>query len=202
MRVQLARPRLTASLPLFGGQDRLRQLILYVSLRCEKAERFGRIKLNKIIWRADFEAYAQRKLPVTGRMYQKLEYGPAAKEILPLLTEMQKIGQIEYIETDFGEDRSGEPIIEQRPIAKIPPNLAYFTRADLAFVEDSIDYYWDKTGTEASDDSHGMAWQARNLRETIHYELAYLSDEQITHSERQMLIQKMTERGVIGICDD
>jgi hypothetical protein len=198
MRVQVARPRLTASLPLLGGQDRLRQLILYVSLRCEKAERFGRIKLNKIIWRADFEAYAQRKLPITGRAYQKLEWGPAAKEMLPLLNEMLRLGVIEYHETDFGEDRYGERVIEQRPIAKLLPNLEYFTRSDIEFVEDSIDYYWGKTGNESSDDSHGMAWKSRNLKETIYYELAYLSDEPITDKETRALIERMTERGVIN----
>jgi hypothetical protein len=164
MRVQTTRPKLTASLSLPGGQDRLRQLILYVSLRCETAERFGHIKLNKIIWKADFDAYAYRKMPITGRAYQKLEWGPAAKEMLPLLTEMERVGLIQWMQENFGKDDSGKDIVEHRPIAKIPPNLSYFCRDDLKFVEDSIRYYWNKTGTEASDDFHGIAWKSRDIK--------------------------------------
>jgi hypothetical protein len=49
------RPRLTWKVPLPGGQKRLREAVLYVSAACKDAERFGLVKLNKIIWRADFE---------------------------------------------------------------------------------------------------------------------------------------------------
>jgi hypothetical protein len=186
MRVQTHRPRLTATVDLPGGQDRLRQLILYISLRCESAPRFGRIKLNKIIWRADFNAYAQRKMPITGRAYQKIELGPAPKEMRPLLDEMTRIGLIDYREFDFGDN-----VVEMRPIAKVPPNLSYFSQDDLKFVEEAIRYYWEKTGTETSDDSHGIAWKSRRLNETMHYELSYLSDEKISSDEKTAILDKL-----------
>jgi hypothetical protein len=194
MRVQATRPRLTAKVDLPGGQDRLRQLILYVSLRCVGAERFGRVKLNKILWKADFTSYATRQVPVTGRIYQKLDWGPALKEMLPLLREMERVGFIEFVQTDFGFDACGKPIIESRPTAKFPPNLRYFSTDDLEFVEQAISYYWDKTGHEASDDSHGMAWKTRDLKETMYYELSYLSDDGISEGERAEILNKIRQR--------
>ena len=66
--MQLARqPLLTDFIGLQGGQDRLRQLTLYVSREFATAARFGLVKLNKTLWKADFDAYANRRVPVTGR---------------------------------------------------------------------------------------------------------------------------------------
>jgi hypothetical protein len=166
-------------------------MILYVSLRCETAERFGRIKLNKIIWKADFDAYAHRKMPVTGRSYQKLEWGPAAKEMLPLLNEMERFGFIGWLEKDFGDE-----VVELRPIARIPPNLSYFSRDDMQFVEKSIVYYWHKTGTEASDDSHGIAWKSRDIKDTIYYELSCISDDELSQAEKRTTLKQLADVGI------
>ena len=76
MRVKTTRPKLTPSVILPGKQDRLRQMILYVATKCAKAERMGLIKLNKILWKADFDAFAARQRPITGREYQRLDLGP------------------------------------------------------------------------------------------------------------------------------
>lgn len=86
------RQKLTWKVPLAGGQKRLREAVLYVSNACRDAERFGLVKLNKIIWRADFESFAQRGQPVTGRQYQRLPQGPAPVEMLPVLDELQADG--------------------------------------------------------------------------------------------------------------
>ncbi|MFZ3235603.1 MAG: hypothetical protein WA184_09560, partial [Stellaceae bacterium] len=72
----------------------------------------GLIKLNKILWKADFDAYAARNIPVTGRAYQRLELGPAPREMRPLLNEMIRARLIHLEETDFGDG-----VIEYRPIA-------------------------------------------------------------------------------------
>jgi len=192
MRIQTQRPRLTAKVNLRGGQDRLRQMILYVSIRCVEAERYGLTKLNKIIWRADFEAFATRGTPITGREYQRLPQGPAPKEMRPLLDEMGKEGLIEYFETEFADGKK-----EMRPIAKIGPNLSYFTDEDIRFVDASILHYWDMTGTETSDDSHGIAWKSRENKAPMYYELSYLSDEEITQKQRAALLSKLRARGQI-----
>jgi len=189
MRVQTTRPKLTPSVILPGKQDRLRQMILYVATKCAKAERMGLIKLNKILWKADFDAFAARQRPITGREYQRLDLGPAPKEMPPLLRDMLRDGLIELVPTDFGEG-----IIEQRPIALARPNLTLFTKDDLAFVDAAIAYYWDKTGRETSDDSHGVAWKSHGNKTPMYYELSYLSDDEVTAEQRVELLQKVRAR--------
>lgn len=175
--------RQTLSVPLPGGQDRLRQMILYVSKRNEGARYFGRTKLNKILWRADFDAFRARRKPVTGRAYQRLERGPAPKEMRPLLNEMLVLGEITE-ETVVYSDQAAE----KRPIARAEPDLSQFSVDDIRFVDAAIEYYWDRTGRETSDDSHGIAWKTRGDRAPMPYENAFLSD--YTLSEAQIARMK------------
>jgi hypothetical protein len=163
-------------------------MILYVSERCATAKRFGKIKLNKIIWKADFEAYAARRVPVTGRAYQRLKFGPAPIEMAPLYGEMLQDGLITINRIDLGEG-----YIEHRTIPEVNPELALFSADDLKYVENSIGYYWELTGEEASDDSHGVAWQTRSDGDPMPYELALLSDACPSEQQAQRLVE-MAER--------
>lgn len=172
-----------------GGQERLKELILYVSDRSAKMPRFGLTKLNKIIWRADFMAFAARRVPITGEAYQRLAKGPAPVEMKPMLGEMKDLGLIEFEYVDFGDGR-----VEQRVIALATPNLRMFSEDDLQYVNDSIEHYWDKTGREASDDSHGVAWQTREDGDAMPYELAFLSDKALNPEQLERLGGMARER--------
>lgn len=163
---------LTTRVQLAGGQDRLRQAILYVAERNSSARYFGRVKLNKILWRADFKSFKERGVPVTGRMYQREKFGPVPNEMLPLYREMGRLQQISEIDTDFGDG-----VTEHRPVAQVAANMALFTEDDVAYLDESISHYWDLTGQEASDASHGAAWKSRNDGDAMPYESVYLSDD-------------------------
>jgi hypothetical protein len=149
-------------------------MILYVSERCENAPRFGKVKLNKILWKADFDAFAARGVPVTGRSYQRLQQGPAPVEMPPVLAEMVADGALE-----FNYEEIGPGFVEERPIAKRPANIQkYFNEADLKYVDDAIAYFWSMTAGAASDASHGLAWKSRNNLDAMPYEASYLVDEE------------------------
>lgn len=164
-------PKLTLVVPLPGQQGRVRQMILYVASKCAHAKFFGAIKLNKIIWKADFESFAVRRVPITGREYRRRYFGPALREMLPIHRGMLREGIIKIELRDFGDG-----IIENRTVALVEPDLSLFTADDLCFVDAAIKYYWEKTGTESSDDSHGAAWRTRKDGDPMPYELALLSD--------------------------
>jgi len=179
------RPQLTRSIRLPGGQERLRQMILYIATRCADAQYFGSTKLNKILWKSDFDAYAERGVPVTGREYQRLELGPAPREMKPLHRDMMESGQIRIEVRQFGDG-----VEEHRTIALREPDLSRFTEDDLGFVERSIKYYWDMTGRETSDDSHGVAWKTHYNGDSLSYELARLSDKPLS----QRMFRRMLGR--------
>jgi hypothetical protein len=178
---EVERPRLSKRIPLPGGQNRLRQLILYVAQRCASAPYFGSTKLNKILWKADFDSFAQRGVPVTGREYQRLDTGPAPKE-MKLLHRQMLAQKLIKIETHHLSDE----IEEHRTVAVADPDLSMFTEEDIKFIDDAIAYYWHKTGRETNDDAHGVAWKTHKTGDPLPYELARLADKPLS---RRMLGQ-------------
>lgn len=183
------RQKLTWKVHLPGGQKRLSEAVLYVSQKCEAAPFFGLVKLNKIIWRADFESFAQRGQPVTGRQYQRLKQGPAPVEMRPVLNELQAGGLLAINVVLQGSYE------EQRPIALQPPMLRLFSPQDLEYLDRAISVYWDKTGSEVSQISHGIAWSTREEAEAMPYELAYLSDQPVGRGQRARLLKLAAEHG-------
>jgi Antitoxin SocA-like, Panacea domain len=188
--VSPARRRLTYRVESPGGQLRLREMILYVSDHCANARRFGKVKLNKIIWKSDFDAFAARHVPVTGRPYQRLRWGPAAVEMPPLYGEMLQEGLIHIDRIDLGDG-----YIEHRTIPDVQPELKLFSQDDLSYVDTAIEYYWEKTGTEASDDSHGVAWGTREDGDPMPYELALLSDRHLGKMQGARLLEMASQAG-------
>jgi hypothetical protein len=176
---EVQRPQLSKRISLPGGQNRLRQLILYVAQRCASAPYFGSTKLNKILWKADFDSFAMRGVPVTGREYQRLDTGPAPKEMRSLHREMLAQNLIKIEIRCFSNE-----IEEHRTVAIAAPDLSIFTEEDRKFVDDAIAYYWHKTGREASDDAHGVAWKTHKTGDSLPYELARLADKPL--SKRMM----------------
>jgi hypothetical protein len=174
-----------------GGQGRLRQMILHVARQCEPCRFFGAIKLNKIIWKADFDSFAQRHVPVTGREYLKQKFGPALREMVPVQRDMLRDGLITFENRDFGDE-----VVEKRTIAVADPDMSLFTKEDLSFVENSIRHYWDMTGAESSDESHGIAWNTRALGATMPYESALLSDRRPPLPQWERLKALVAERGL------
>lgn len=172
-----------------GGQRRLREAILYVAKACREAPFFGLVKLNKIIWRADFESFTQRGQPVTGRQYQKLKQGPAPVEMLPVLNELQAEGHLEVRRIQQGQ------YYEQRPVALSEPVLTYFSKQDLEHFDRAVSVYWSLTAKEVSEVSHGIAWKTREDGEAMPYESAYLSDKPLGIGQQSRLLKLGAEHG-------
>jgi hypothetical protein len=82
----------------------------------------------------------------------------------PLIEEMQQDGLLEFHTVDIGGNA-----VEMRPVAVAAPTMRFFSEDDLEFVDKAILYYWDKTGRETSDDSHGVAWSTRENGDAIPY---------------------------------
>ncbi len=180
--------KLTYKVDLPGGQSRLREAILYVCAKCEQASFFGLTKLNKILWFADFTSFAERAQPVTGRQYQRLSFGPAPVEMLPLLAEMQNSGEIE-IETSRILDFD-----ERRPRALVTADLRNFSPSDLAYLDRAIERLWNLSAHSVSDLSHGVAWSSRSNGDPMPYQLSYLSDAKLGRMAKAKLLKKAKEK--------
>lgn len=163
--------KVTYRVSLPGGQRRLKEAALYVMQKAQEFDFFGLVKLNKILWRADFESFHHRRVPVTGRSYQKLKAGPAPVEMKPLLNEMVNGGLISVEETHVPN--------EQRPKANVDPVLNDFSPVDLSYLDEAIEYYRGMTANQTSNDSHGIAWRTRELGDNIPYEASIFDDGEL-----------------------
>lgn len=175
--------KLTYKVPLPGGQRRLKEAALYVIRKYVGAEAFGLVKLNKTLWKADFDAFADRGHPVTGRQYKRLPQGPVPIEIVPVVNEMILDGLIQL------EVSKVYDFPEKRPIANAEPDLRDFSPADLSYLDRAVEFYWNKTGRETSDLSHGVAWKTRANGDPMAYDLAYLSDEPLHEADAERLLE-------------
>lgn len=187
--------RLTYEVNLAGQQARLREAILYVCKAGAGMDRFGLIKLNKIIWRSDFTAFLERGVPVTGRPYQRLEFGPAPVEMPVLLAEMQQRENLKIERIVLGTKPDGRDVVEKRPIALREPSTRWFSPDDMKYIDRAIDHYRLMSGMEASDDSHGPAWKTREDLDPMPYEAAYLSDREVGSDQLARAMSMAIERG-------
>lgn len=171
--------KLTFRLELPGGQRRLKEAALYVMEAARDFDHFGLIKLNKMLWRADFRSFLERKFPVTGRPYQKLEFGPAPVEMRPILRDLEADGCIRYIESSIPN--------EQRPEVIAPISRANLSPIDTGYLDEAIEYYRHMTGMATSKDSHGVAWRTRNIGDQIPYNAAIFDDSPLSQEMEHKL---------------
>lgn len=148
------------------------ELILYISKRSERDDNFGMTKLNKILYYADMTAYARRRQPITGARYQKLDHGPAPRALLPAIDELKRTERAAIQIQEYPSYR------RNRVVALKPPDMDLFSGAEVAIVDEVIDWLWDETGTEVSRRSHReIGWQLAKVGEDIPYEVFLIDDE-------------------------
>ena len=154
--------------------ERLREMILYITERHLDDSTFGATKLNKILFFADFLSYFETGLPVTGVAYRKDEFGPVPADIEKILKQMETSDEI--AKRFFGGGWFKKTIY--RPKRKA--DLAAFTKDQIAQVDAAIKMLAGKTAEDASDLSHKRFWRIARLGELIPYEFAFLSDNPLT----------------------
>ena len=151
--------------------EKFRQLLLYVAKKSERDPFFGAVKLNKILYFSDFNAFRRLGHSITGADYQRLPEGPAPRKLLP---ERQILLERKAIEV---EERPFFNHIQQRIVAKVDPDLTAISEAERAIVDEVIDVALaGKNGREASDESHAeIGWQLFQNGESIPYRTAWYS---------------------------
>lgn len=153
-------------------------MLLFISERSEGDERFGAVKLNKLLFYSDFSAFLLHGKSITGQEYQKLENGPAPRRLLWVRRELVKqkalaIRKVEYFNRH-----------QDRTFALREPDLCCFTAEQIALVTRIIHENWNCNATEISERSHRFhGWEDAKPGETIPYEVALVSNRPPTAKE-------------------
>ncbi len=152
--------------------EKFRELLVYVSKKCEDDPTFGAVKLNKILYYADFAAYRLYDKPVTGAKYRKLSEGPAPRELILERDALVAAGDAEVREAAYFTGTQKRLTIKPGRQA----NREIFEPRELALVDEIIDFFLGKTAREVSDFSHREpGWALSKNLAVIPYETAWLS---------------------------
>lgn len=171
------------------GTQRFRELILYIAKACASDQWFGAIKLNKVLYHADFRAFERFGIPLTGVRYFRLKNGPAPKMLLPVQRELVREGALKIEEREVGGRT------QKRSIALRNPVLELFSADELALVDEVIRDLWRQNATEVSDASHDIRWRALQDKDPLPYELVHLEDAALTEAELIRTRELATELG-------
>lgn len=173
------------------GEDgaRLRELILYIANKCEFDSTFSAVKLNKILYFADFRAYLRLGEPITGVAYIKLDHGPVPEHFDTVWKKMEDSSEIVI------KPREYHGHVQRRLIALREANLNLFKPQEIALLDQVIEELREKTAASVSRQSHGKAWQLAGYGERIPYNAAFLSDEPITDEDIALTQRLASERG-------
>jgi hypothetical protein len=161
------------------NEKKFKELLLYVSQKCANDPTFGATKLNKILFYADFLAYANLGEPITCFDYQKLRWGPAPRRLIPVQTEMIERGELVLQPLHMLGGR-----IQKRTINLRSPDLSVFTAEEIALVDEVIEALAGAGAQAVSDLSHRLVgWKVVQEGESIPYNTIFLSDEPLTDPE-------------------
>ena len=155
-------------------ETKFRELLLYVADRCEHDPNCGATKLNKILFLADFEAYAELGMPITGAEYSAIQFGPAPKTLPAIRDDMERKGELAVKRrSHFGRNQS-------RIVALRKADLSAFSGEEVALVESVIRDVADMNAAELTEFTHRMpGWQAASQwGGVIPYQTAFLSRNQ------------------------
>jgi hypothetical protein len=154
-------------------QRHFTELMLYIADKCASDPTFGATKLNKILFYSDFIAYANLGDAITGATYQKLPKGPAPKQLLPALRELEQ-NKDAALATRFHFGR-----VQKRLVPLRNPDLTQFTAPELQLVNDVIQALWNRSATEVSELSHiEQGWQIVGMNEEIPYWTVFVDPDQ------------------------
>lgn len=87
------------------SDERLAELIVYISQKCANHRKFGATKLNKILFYADFGSFKKYGCSITGTEYMKLPNGPVPRQLVPQRKALLAANAIEEIEMMVGSLR-------------------------------------------------------------------------------------------------
>ena len=147
---------------------------MYIARQSEDDPRFGAVKLNKILYYADFNAYRRIGHSITGAEYRKLSEGPAPRQMLASRRTMLDSQTIAI------EHRPYFNGVQQRIVALREPDTGIFSSEEMEIVDETVGALWAMSARQVSDLSHTeIGWRVARRGEIIPYETAWLSTDPI-----------------------
>lgn len=155
-------------------EGKLIELILYVAAKCDLDPDFGAVKLNKILFYSDFEAYEKLGKPITGVEYRNYPNGPAPAPMKVLKHRLEESGDAYEYHNPLPHSPGWK---QKRLLAGRAPDITRFSQAEVSLVDSVIARFAGRNGSQLSDLSHDHpGWRLSVEGEAIPYCTAFIAD--------------------------
>jgi uncharacterized phage-associated protein len=170
------------------------ELVLYVADRLRGDRAGGAIKLNKVLFFAEFTHLRRHHAVISGCEFEKLAHGPAPRQLVPVRRRLLEAGDAELTEEDF----LGRP--QHRLVPRREADLRGFSEAELTSIDDVIEQLAGMTATQVSELSHQEpGWRLTEVGETIPFATAFLDFPQVRTPTSERLSREVAHRyGLAG----
>ena len=188
-------PELSHPLRSIGSVDvryderKFTELVMFVAERLRGDRAGGATKLNKVLFFSEFTHIRRHHAVISGCEFQKLDHGPAPRQLLPVRRRLLENNEAELIEEDF----LGRP--QHRLVPRRPVDEGVFADDELKTVIDVLDQLQGLTGTQVSELSHQEpGWRLTEVGETISYATAFLDFAQGVTPTSERLAREVAHR--------
>lgn len=153
---------------------KFRNLMLYLAHLSKDDPYFGAVKLNKLLYYIDFQAFARLGRPVTGAHYQKLKEGPAPRELLGERMQLVRADEARVETTRYFSFTQFRLI----PNGDCGHLAEEFDTDEREIIHEVHRAMLPMSARDASEVSHGeVGWKRARPGEFIPYETAYVVSE-------------------------
>lgn len=151
--------------------QKLAELILFISEQLVDDRYPGfKVKLHKILCRADFAAYRARGRSITGENYVNYDNGPFLKAIEPTVAKLRMTGVAQWAP----EDQYGAIRLDAFRPSRAPEICE---EEELAWVRDAITWARDRRSQDVVLESHRwFGWITTRNNEVMPYDTAVVGD--------------------------
>ncbi|MES2467020.1 MAG: Panacea domain-containing protein [Verrucomicrobiota bacterium] len=164
----------------FEVSPKLREMILYITSRCGSREDFGATLLNKVLFQSDSEAFVCLGKTVTETEYERKDFGPVPKQMNLTRQKMTEDGDV------ANKTAAVACYVAKQLVPLRRPNLDLFSPSEIALVDQVIANFDKKTATQASEETHGIAWKILDNYETYPIAAAFISNAPPSAADRDL----------------
>lgn len=142
--------------------DKFKAMVHFIVASVDDPHRLGATKLNKICWYADTLAFRLTGQPITKERYVKRARGPAPKNILLALKELEEKDKIRVRHSDH-------QIYKTRLFINLEdPDTSVFSSIESGVLTTVINTICNEhTASSIGDLSHDRTWEAANEGEEL-----------------------------------
>ena len=177
------------------ADDKFREMILYIAGLSQDDLKFGKVKLHKLLYYSDFEAYRKLGASISGVEYVNNTNGPMAKNLDRTIQGLEYNRSLDVEEVPRAQSLRPAQVLRPRR----PAEMSMFSEAEVAIMDEVVRKYRRYNGTQISDLVHEEpGWRLTEYGETIPYQTAWLAPTKVTPAKLQFARELAEKNGVLG----